>query len=203
MKKITFLLLFVILYSCKQENESFSMYGILNDEFVTSREILKIQIEENLTSKKLINNESAKTYDDLTSEYLNYLDKTYSEIINNPEIKKPDNYHGEFSKKEYINDFFILKDNYNKKGIEFISKMEKYRTEILKLIKDKNLAKRAKETLNTMYIRNHEGMKINYLNYYYQDRPLISVLAHMKHRENSIIEMENDFLKNILINENN
>jgi len=201
MRKITFLLLLVIASSCKQANEPYSMYGLLNEEFVYSSEMLKVQIGESLSNEKLINNESAKVYDNLTSEYLAYLDKTYSELINHPKIEKDRSYDDEFSKKEYINDLFFVGDEYNEKGTEFISKLEKYRTEILKLIKDGNLTKRVNVTLNTMYIQNREGKKIKYLNYLYQDMPLISVLAHMKNKEKSILEFENDFLKNIQLNE--
>ncbi|TYC08433.1 hypothetical protein ES677_14475 [Bizionia gelidisalsuginis] len=201
MRKITFLVLLVIASSCKQENEPYSMYGLLNEEFVYSSEMLKVQIAESLSNDKLINNESAKVYDNLTSEYLAYLDRTYSELINHPKIEKDRSYDGEFSKKEYINDLFFIGDEYNEKGTEFISKLEKYRTEILKLIKDRNLTKRVNATLNTMYIQNREGKKIKYLNYLYQDMPLISVLTHMKNKEKSILEFENDFLKNIQLNE--
>lgn len=202
MRKITFLLLLVIASSCKQETDPYSMYALLTEEFVYSSEMLKVQIAESLSNDKLINNESAKVYDSLTSEYITYLDKTYSELITNPKIEKDRSYDGEFSKKEYINDlFFAGEDEYNEKGTEFISKLEKYRTEILKLIKDKNLAKRVNATLNTMYIQNREGKKIKYLNYLYQDMPLISVLTHMKNKEKSILEFENDFLKNIQLKE--
>ena len=34
----------------------------------------------------------------------------------------------------------------------------------------------------------------------YKDLPLVSVLAHMKYREKVIMEFENDFLKNRILN---
>ncbi len=177
------------------------MYGLLNEEFVHSSEMLKTQIAENLSNKKLINDKSAKLYDSLTTKYLKYLDNTSSEVINNPKIEQPTNYDVEFSKKEYINEFFFDEEKYNQNGTEFISKLEKYRTDILELITDKNLAKRVRSELNTDYVQNREGKKINYLNYMYKDLPLISVLAHMKYREKTIVEFENDFLKNRLLNQ--
>jgi len=199
MNKLTLLLLLVITYSCKQENEPYSMYGFLNEEFVYSSEMLKVQIAENLTNEKLINNKSAIAYDSLTSEYLNYLDQTYSELFE--KIEMPVDYNGELSEKKYVNELFFIESKYNEKGTEFISKMKKYRAEILKLIKDKNLAKRVEGTLNTMDIQNREGKKFKYLTYLYQDMPLISVLTHMKSKEKSILEFENDFLKNLQLNE--
>lgn len=201
MKKTTFLLLLVITYSCKQENDPYFMYGLLNSEFDNSSEILKVQIAESLLNDKLINNESVKKYDSLTTEYIKYLDKTYSDLISSPKIKKDENHDLEFSKIEYINDLFFAENEYTEKGTEFTSKMNNYRTGILELIKDKNLAKRVKLTLNTKNIRNGEGKKIDYLNYIYQDKPLIGVLTFMKNKEKSILEFENDFLKNRKLNE--
>ena len=201
MKKLLFLFLLIIAYSCKQQNESNIMYGFLNEDFVFSSEILKIEIAKNLKKDKIINNKSAKLFNNLTNEYLKYLNQTYSELTNNPKIKEDPTYEGELSKKEYSNNFFFIGEKYSKKGTEFISKLEKYRTEILKLITNKNLAKRVNITLNTDYVQNREGKKINYLNYIYKDLPLISVLAHLKNKEKSILEFENEFLKNIELKE--
>ena len=100
-----------------------------------------------------------------------------------------------------INDFFFNGEKYNEKATEFITKLESYRTEILKLIDNENLTNRVRSELNTNYIQNREGKKFDYLNYMYKDLPLISVLSHMKYREKVIIEFENDFLKNRMLNE--
>ncbi|SFZ95199.1 GldM N-terminal domain-containing protein [Flaviramulus basaltis] len=176
------------------------MYGLLNEQLVEFNEILKAQISENLKKDKLTENESAKLYHTLTKEYLMYLDGIYSQLINNPKIEIPTDYEGEISKKEYSNDFFFNGEKYSENGAKFISKMENYRIEILKLVRDKNLGKRINVTLNSTDITGRNG-KIKYLDYFYKDAPLISVLAHIRQKENSVIEMENDFIKNILINE--
>lgn len=198
MKKITLLFLMIIISSCKQENESYSMYGLMIEEFVHSSGMLKDQIAENISNDSLINDKSAQLYHSLTTEYLKYLDNTYSKLIN--KIKEPTDYNGELSNKELINDFFFYGEKYNEKATEFITKLENYRTEILKLIDNENLANRVRSELNTDYIQNREAKKFEYLNYMYKDLPLISVLCHMKYREKTIIEFENDFLKNRMSN---
>jgi len=199
MKKITLLFLLIIISACKQENESYSMYGLMIEEFVHSSGMLKDQIAENISNDSLINDKSAQLYHSLTTEYLKYLDNTYSELIN--KIEEPTDYNGELSNKELINDFFFNGEKYNEKATEFITKLESYRTEILKLIDNENLTNRVRSELNTNYIQNREGKKFDYLNYMYKDLPLISVLSHMKYREKVIIEFENDFLKNRMLNE--
>ncbi|WMI70097.1 hypothetical protein [Mangrovimonas sp. YM274] len=175
------------------------MYGLLIEESIQSTELLETQISEILKDEKLIEDEVAKSYDSLTTEYFKYLRKTYTELIGN--IEDPTNYNGEFSEKEPINEFFFNGEKYNLNGAEFISKLENYRTDILELIIDENLAKRVRKELNTDVVQNRDGKKFDYLNYMYQDLPLISVLAHMKNREKLIVELENDFLKNRLLHE--
>ena len=199
MRKITLLLLITITFSCKQENEPYSMYGLLIEEFIQSKEILKTQIAENLSSEKLINDEVAKSFDSLTSEYLNYLETTHLELTS--KVENPKNYDSNLFKKNLVNDFFFDGEEYNQKGTEFISKLETYRADILELISNENLANRTRSILDTRYVQNREGKKIEHLNYFYKDMPLISVLAHMKNREKSILELENDFLKNRMLNE--
>jgi len=200
MRKISFLLLLAILSSCEQKNDSYSMYGLLNEEFAHSNGMLKAQIAENLKHEKLINDKLTKSYDSLTTRHLRYLSETYMELLNNVGIDQIYDYEGELSKIKYINEYFFDGENYNKNGIQFISKLEKYRAEILILIKDKNLKKRVSSVLNTDFITTRDAEKVNYLNYMYKDFPLISVLTHMKNREKSIIEFENEFIKNRLLN---
>ncbi|TBN04053.1 hypothetical protein EYD45_08570 [Hyunsoonleella flava] len=210
MKLIKFLLLLTIVYSCKTDsktdlkpdsdvNETYTMYGFLIEEFVHSSTMLKDQIAENLSNDKLLNDDTTQTYHSLTTEYLKYLDSVYWKLFD--KINDQYDYNGELSNKELINEFFFNGEKYNEKATKFISKLESYRTEILKLITDKNLAERVRRELNTDSVQNREAKKFDYLNYMYKDLPLISVLSHMKYREKVIIEFENDFLKNRMLNE--
>lgn len=173
------------------------MYGLLNDEFSYSSKLLKDQIIENLSQASLASDNSAIRYHNLTEEYLVYLDNTYSKLLK--KVDNPTNYNEEFSNKELINNFFFNGEHYNDKATEFISKLEAYRTEILKLIENENLANRVISELNIDYIQNREGKKLHYLNYMYKDASLISVMSHMRYREKIIIEFENDFLKNRML----
>lgn len=200
-KNILLILLLFSFFSCKKESETYTMYGFLNEEFVLSNSILKKQIQENLSNSKLVNDKSAELYHNLTTEYIEYLESVYSELISNPKIGEEEFYDGELSKKEYINSFFFNGEKYNDKSLEFISKLKNYKTEILKLISDEHLANKMRDLLNIDFIMTREGKKIEYLNYIYKDLPLISVLTHMKYRIHSIHEFENEFLKNRLLNQ--
>ncbi|WP_406683653.1 hypothetical protein N1F78_13305 [Seonamhaeicola sp. MEBiC1930] len=196
MKKLSILLLITII-SCQKNNEHYSMFGLLNEELNQKNEVLKIQISKNLSNPKFTQKESVKLYDSITKEYLNYLNNICSNLISN--IDDPGDYEGELSNKKYVNKMFFIGDKYSEKGMEFIDKMDSYRTEALKLINDEHLKNRIIGVLSSddFLIRNG---RVNYLDYMYKDFPLIGVLAHMNLRVNSILEIENEFLKNTLIN---
>ncbi len=177
------------------------MFGRMNEEFSFSSMILKNQIDESLHNEKIINSKDVKKYDRLTNEYLSYLDNLYSELINNPKIVTPTNYNGEISKKEYVNDLFFMNEKYSSDANDFIDKTNVYRTEILKLIGDKNLIKKVNHTLNTSDFITRDGKKLKNLDFLYKDMPLISVLTHLKRKENAILEIENDYLKIVILEE--
>ncbi|MGJ8594225.1 MAG: hypothetical protein ACSHXF_16870 [Aquaticitalea sp.] len=211
MKYIKILLLFIFIHSCKtdtkpelqtdtERNDTFAMYGLLMEEFNYSNGILREQLTDDLTEKKLNEIHSVKIYDSLTKQYLNLLDQTYSELINSANIQDQTNYFGELSKKSYVNDYFFVGSDYSESGTEFVSKTENYRNGILELVTNKNLAKRINGILDTKDITNREGKQVKHLNYLYKDMPLISVLTFLKHKEKSVLEFENEYLKNIELN---
>lgn len=200
MKKPFFLLL-IIIFSCQQENESFVTYEFLHQEFEYSTRTIRSQIAENLKKEKLIKNELANVYDSLTSQYLDYLDKTYSELLNDLKPEYYENSHKQLSKTKFSNELFFVNYEYSEKGADFVSKMKNYRIEILKLVDNENLEDRINFLLQTKDVTTRNAKKIKYLNYHYKDLPLISVLTYIKHKENSIVLLENDFLKNILLKE--
>jgi hypothetical protein len=45
-----------------------------------------------------------------------------------------------------------------------------------------------------------DGEEISHLDFYFKDLPPISVMAYLKYNQYSILEFENEFIKNQLIN---
>jgi hypothetical protein len=95
--------------------------------------------------------------------------------------------------------FFFDGENYSARGTEYITQMETYRTEILNLVDDKFLRKRIDLILKTSDKVNRDGENIKYLDWFYKDMPIIAILTHIKNQERTILEIENDFLKNKLM----
>jgi len=198
MKKIIFLVFITILISCK-EDEKTIMYGFLQEQFYDSSNILKNQISEILISNNFTDKIQVKEYDSLTRQYLLYLENIHSDLTNLIKIKNSTISANELSKIKYGNDFFFDGENYSARGTEYITQMETYRTEILNLVDDKFLRKRIDLILKTSDKVNRDGENIKYLDWFYKDMPIIAILTHIKNQERTILEIENDFLKNKLM----
>jgi hypothetical protein len=150
---------------------------------------------ENISNniKKEKENPNIIKYDSLTNEYLSFLSVIEKQI--NAETSQ----------------IFFEDEKYSKKGEEFISKTKKYKSEIEKLFKSKNLKKRLNLVLNTNDMRhtkknlaeNNENNEIlvnktyiKYLDYYFRSYPKIQSLALLNSKKRSILELENEFIEN-------
>ncbi len=199
MKKYILLIFIVAFISCKEEEKPYMMYGFLQEQLHLSSNILRDQISETIANHNLTDESIVKEYDSLTKEYLLYLEKTHSELTSHINGVQATISVGELSEIKHGNNYFFEGENYSKKGAEYIYKMENYRTVILDLVDNENLRNRINLTLSTSDIINRDADTIKYLNWFYRDMPLISILTHLKHQEKTILEIENDFLKNKLI----
>jgi len=177
------------------------MYFKFNDSFENSIKIYKNQINESLLHEKIKHNVSAIEYNRLTQEYFKYLNEVYNNLKGELVLYSIKDKKDHFWKNKYSNQFFFNDNGYTSRADKFITETNTYRQQILKLIKDENLKNRIKNTLYTIDIKNRKGENIKLLNYLYENSSLISVLSNLNYRKNAILEVENTYLKNIIISE--
>ncbi|WP_396591550.1 hypothetical protein [Allomuricauda sp. R78024] len=204
-KLLLTLFTFFLIFSCNQErnnendNSDFATYGLLTEELYTLNVLLKEQIINELDNGYLEDNDLHHIYDSLTTEYVALLDITSEALLNKVDVETPTDYSGDFSNPKYINDYFFDGQTYNSKAIQFIKNTNTYRTELLKLVENENLASKIEFILQTHDPEMRNGEKVKYLNYYYKDMPLIGVIAYINHKKSSILELELEYLKNLKI----
>ncbi len=203
MKKLFLILLILGIITCcknQSENEIANTnvvgYGILNEELEALNEHLKEQINSEMANGYMEWKNSYAIYDSITNDYVSFLDNTLNTLFDNVDFKYPVKYTGDFSKSEFINDYFFEELNYNQRAEEFVRKTNEYRTEILKLVEDEDLAYKIELILRTHNPQMRNGEIIKYLNYYYKDKPLINVLAYINYKKKNVLELQLEFLKN-------
>ncbi|MEH6763957.1 hypothetical protein [Aequorivita antarctica] len=208
MKRII-LIFTLIIISCKpnndkanqkDRNQTYAMYGIMVGKYSSSSEFIQNEIYSTVNKFDLVENREARIYDSLTVQYYKYLEKVFYQIEEVTTLDLPGDYIGELSNKKHINNLFFMKSDYSNLGIEYLSKREEYKIQILKLVKDSSLAFRISKFLSTDNETVRDGDEISHLDFYFKDLPPISVMAYLKYNQYSILEFENEFIKNQLIN---
>jgi hypothetical protein len=207
MKRII-LIFTLIIISCKpndktdqkDRNQTYAMYGIMVGKYGLSSELLQKEIYATVNKFDLVENTESRIYDSLTVQYYKYLEKVFHQIEEITAVDLPGDYIGELSNKKHVNNLFFIKDNYSNLGMEYLSKREEYKNQILNLVKDNSLAFRISKFLNNDNETVRDGEEISHLDFYFKDLPPISVMAYLKYNQYSILEFENEFIKNQLIN---
>ena len=196
------LILITLLVSCKKReskicNEStkepYVMYEFIYRDCIKSTEFLNEKIQKTLKNEKISSNKDAIQYHKVTNQYLTYLNTTLEKLINITNQTEKDLYKNcEILDNKYVNEYFFSDKNDN--SIVFISKLNEYKSEILKLELEDNFKKRFSSELNTDLGYFRDGKKIEYVSYVYKNSSLLSVLTHLKHKEKVILELENTYL---------
>ncbi len=193
MRNISILLLSILISSCnsnlKSESNSISetdidgMFGILNSKCDQSIVFLMDDIHAKILRNDYDSLDVVKIqkYDILTKDYLKYLsgiEKQYAENKVNP---------------------FFTNGKYSEKGTEYLNKTELYEKEILKLADNNQTKNRIRAKAGAYSVIAKNGYEAKHLDYYFDDLPHIGIVTYLKFRQKSILELEKDFLNEILI----
>ena len=193
MRKSLLLLLIIVFYSCEKKETDYTMYGLLQEQSFLISSILQDEISKTILDYDLNNNKRVKKFDSLTKEYMVYLENINSDLI------EFSGSYEELAAHKYSTDFFFNGEKLSPKGVEYISKMDTYKIEIQKLVHDENLNKRIDLIFDIPNHAKQKDQEFDYVKWYYKDMPLISIIAFLRNKQRSILEIENEFLKNELI----
>ena len=165
------------------EKDVDGMFGILSSKSDQTIGFLKDDIQA-----KILRNDydslsvvKIQKYDKLTKDYLKYLsgiEKQYAENNVNP---------------------FFTNGKYSDKGTEYLKKTELYENELLKLANNNQTKNRIRAKAGAYSVIAINGYKAKHLDYYFDDLPHKGIVTYLKFRQQSILELEKDFLNEILI----
>jgi len=193
MRYISIVLIVFVITSCNLNTQSESnsiftkdidgMFGILNTKCDDAIVYLMDDIHAKLLRRDYDSLSLIKiqNYDKLTKDYLKYLngiEKQYAENKVNP---------------------FFSYGKYTEKGIEYLTKTESYENEILKLASDNQMKNRIRSKAGAYSVIAIDGYEVKHLDYYFDDLPHKGIVTYLKFRRQGILELEKDFLNEILI----
>ncbi|MGM5470464.1 hypothetical protein ACS386_09310 [Flavobacteriaceae bacterium LMO-SS05] len=203
MKRIIFLLLIVVIYSCKSKpksdlkfESSFGMYSILINEFNGASFDIEKEVRNQVDSLNNSNipNSDFNDYDNLTKNYISYLDSIVDQLIKDSGVDAFYEDQQTLTETKHVNNFFFQNGKYSLNGTAFIDKTNAYREMILRFVNNQNLTERINNTLDTRDIKDRNGNLIKSLDYYFKDQSLIGTIAYLKNRKKNVLEFEKEFL---------
>lgn len=179
----------------KDRNETYAIYGIMVGKYSSSNVLLQNEIYATINKFDIVENKEARIYDSLTVRYYKYLESIFHRIEDAAMFDLPTDYTGELSNEKLINDLFFERDNSSSLGKEYLSKREEYKTQILNLVKNDKISYQISNFFKDDEEIRSQG-KLSHLDFYFKDIPPIGVMAYLKYIQHSILEFENEFVKN-------
>lgn len=210
-------LVFIAMLALNMDKKVLSSFGFMKEKLAASNEratdtnegiinSLEGKAEENPTryGKKL---EFSRQISSLSNEYYTYLNGVKSELVKG--VENPKDYETMDSEEAGDLFFFGKDEKYTPKGQEFVDKMNKYRTDVLKITGD-SINDNLKAQITKRFSTENEKVKdgkamVPWLNSRYKGFPLITTLTNIEQIQADIktteAEVYNSFLGKSLIDE--
>ncbi len=184
--KIIFFFVFTLfLSSCKQNSVSDAFQKIIQKTDEQSL-VLKHEVKNKIGE---IQNDSLKSialeYDKLTKDFYDNL----NQIIHELPLSENDN----FSEIDEVNSLLFE----HGKGKRLVETINTYRENILTLTESNRLKEKIKSDLNTETVIDKNGVKADWLEYYFKDFPAIATIAKLKQFQNDALNLENKFIDDL------
>jgi hypothetical protein len=179
------LLITLFFISCKPNTDLEKIYNTsanlqIEDNDKISQILLdNIKVNMTLITKPEIN-KKINLYNNLSTEYYNYLTNIEQEI------------------KLKGDSCFFEGDKHTGKGNEYVNKTRNYKIEIEKLTNSKNFNKRLDLSFDMKEVRKG-NYTFNYLDYYFNQIPKVQSAAFINSRKKSVLEFENEFINEMRI----
>jgi gliding motility-associated protein GldM len=191
--------------------EVLSGFGLLNEKFEGNVEKTAVSNTQYLLSlqQKAIENpakfgplyENALDLERAATEFSSYLETLKTGML--ATVKDPSDYEV-MDLSNYLDAEFFKGERLTEEGEEFISRIDSFKNELLRLIPDENETLRASvlerfETGDREHqVMNRDGQKLGWLNYHFEGFPLVASLTKISAMQSDIEGTEQEVLQSLL-----
>lgn len=192
MIRLTIIIIAFFFMSCDNATDKLFIYGAMTEELNKESEILQNQIAERLQDSLIQNSQIVIEADGITTNYLEYLESAYQEMWTQVHLEEQRDYReGKvLSKSTISNKFFFEGDSLSLKGQEYQQMQSEYRDKISALTDSEFLKERILRFLPDYTPVARDGKTINPINYFFQDLPLVAVLAQIAYLKKQVLIYE-------------
>jgi gliding motility-associated protein GldM len=204
-------LIFIAMLALNMSKEVLAAFGLMNEKLVTSNAKASennLAFLENLETKA---SEDAAKYAALyadaqrikkmSDDFNNYLETLKNEMVEN--IEDPTDYEV-MDKSDYLDEKFFQGDNLAEEGKSFLDYIHNYRAEVLQILGER--FPEVSEAVKTRFqtgdengkVTRRDGVEVDWINYHYEDFPLIASLTKLTSLQADIKATEESAFKSML-----
>lgn len=201
-------LVFIAMLALNMSKEVLSAFGLLNEKISTANTATaerNTAFMEGLTTKASDEPEQyaavkakADQVSAVTAELDTYIQTLKTEAV--AKIEDPTDYEV-MDKPDHFNQLFFVGDNLKPEGEAFISKIETYRDEMLKILPDStfpNIRGAIQQNFSTQQVTDRDGIDRDWLNYNYEGFPLIASLTKLTQIQADVKTTKSEVLQKML-----
>lgn len=204
-------LVFIAMLALNMSKEVLSGFGLLNEKFEGNVEKTALSNTQYLLSlqQKASENpakfgplyENALDLETAATEFSSYLETLKTGML--ATVKDPSDYEV-MDLSNYLDAEFFKGERLTEEGEEFISRIDSFKNELLRLIPDENETLRASvlerfETGDREHqVMNRDGQKLGWLNYHFEGFPLVASLTKISAMQSDIEGTEQEVLQSLL-----
>jgi len=200
-------LVFIAMMALSMGKEVLTAFGSINEKLTENNTSTTQKNEKAYSSLNTKANDQPAKYLPLknkadiikqASSKLNvYIDSLKANMMKNQEDAKD---YEVMDRADFLNEHFFKGDVYTEKGTEFVNEINNYRTNVVAALGSeyKNIANTIANLFNTDDQTNREGISKKWLNYHFEEFPLVASLTKLTQIQVDIKNSENNILTTML-----
>ncbi|MCH3884360.1 type IX secretion system motor protein PorM/GldM [Tenacibaculum aquimarinum] len=198
-------LVFIAMLAMNMSKEVLSAFGLMNKKIADSNTRAEKSNAASYDALKLKASEQAKQYGDakrktdsirtMSDDLYNYLEGLKGEMTADVEDKSA---YEEMDKPDFLDEYFFQGGKTSPNGQEFLSKVNNYRNETVKILGKRELADIVSSRFETSDVIDSEGVTKNWLSYNFEGFPLIASVTKLTQMQADIKATEADALSALL-----
>ncbi|MFK8060194.1 MAG: gliding motility protein GldM [Polaribacter sp.] len=199
-------LVFIAMLALNMSKEVLSAFGFMNEKLETNNTSTTEKNNAAYNNLETKANDQAAQFGELnkqakqikkySSEFYAYLQDLKDKMTADVEDKKD---YERMDKTDFLDEYFFKGDNYTAEGQEFLTKINSYRTNLIKILgNDNKFIKPINKRFTTEPITNTDDKTIDWLEYRFKGFPLVASLTNITQMQADIKNTESDIITTLL-----
>ncbi len=207
-------LVFIAMLALNMSKEVLSAFGLVNEKFESANSLAISNNESVMTSlqTKAQDNpaqyadayKKAKEVEQASKKFYDYLGSLKTDLTKDSEKENGKFLYEKMDNSSVLDESWFSGDGLSKKGKEVLASIENYKKEMKSILGDnpkyQSVVSAVDSKFNTADVKDKEGVKKSYLDYYFKHFPLIASISKLTSMQNDVKLLETEVYTNSIGN---